>query len=508
VKACGSRKVLGVISEPSPKARSAAGGECQRKDGTPFWNDLYVSPVRDDQGHITHFVGVQHDISQHKAYEARLAYHATHDDLTRLPNRMQFEEKLHQRFAHAQESGERISVLFVDLDDFKPINDTLGHAVGDQVLIEVAKRLHAALRQADTVARLGGDEFVLLLTNIVDKGQVIDVAERLLPALAKPYCIAGHELYLTASVGIAMSQPDTPQPQTLIQQADMAMYKAKQQGRNAYAWFSHDINEVANERVSLRNDLQEAIDHQGFELHYQPLFNRHGRIDSVEALLRWPHPIKGYISPARFIPLAEATGQIMPISEWVLQRACKDMLKLQRSGLGELRVAVNLSPLQFHRDSFLATLRQTLLDTGLPAEQLALELTEGILMDNTDAAINILNELHTMQVSVSIDDFGTGYSSLSYLKHLPISTIKIDRSFISEITSSDGDSAIVQGVISMAHHLGLNVVAEGVETNEQHQRLLAYRCDLFQGFGLAKPMPLAELERLMAEQEVSTATNS
>ena len=512
------RFLQGPDSDPAMVAKLRCGIQEQRetqvtlcnyrKDGTPFWNDLYVSPVRDDQGHITHFVGVQHDISQHKAYEARLAYHATHDDLTRLPNRMQFEEKLHQRFAHAQESGERISVLFVDLDDFKPINDTLGHAVGDQVLIEVAKRLRAALRQADTVARLGGDEFVLLLTNIVDKGQVIDVAERLLPALAKPYCIAGHELYLTASVGIAMSQPDTPQPQSLIQQADMAMYKAKQQGRNAYAWFSHDINEVANERVSLRNDLQEAIDHQGFELHYQPLFNRHGRIDSVEALLRWPHPIKGYISPARFIPLAEATGQIMPISEWVLQRACKDMLKLQRSGLGELRVAVNLSPLQFHRDSFLATLRQTLLDTGLPAEQLALELTEGILMDNTDAAINILNELHTMQVSVSIDDFGTGYSSLSYLKHLPISTIKIDRSFISEITNSDGDSAIVQGVISMAHHLGLNVVAEGVETNEQHQRLLAYRCDLFQGFGLAKPMPLAELERLMAEQEVSTSTNS
>ena len=214
------RFLQGPDSDPAMVAKLRCGIQEQRetqvtlcnyrKDGTLFWNDLYVSPVRDDQGHITHFVGVQHDISQHKAYEARLAYHATHDDLTRLPNRMQFEEKLHQRFAHAQESGERISVLFVDLDDFKPINDTLGHAVGDQVLIEVAERLHAALRQADTVARLGGDEFVLLLANIVDKGQVIDVAERLLPALAKPYCIAGHELYLTASVGIAMSQPDTP----------------------------------------------------------------------------------------------------------------------------------------------------------------------------------------------------------------------------------------------------------------------------------------------------------
>ncbi|HAZ98374.1 MAG TPA: phosphodiesterase, partial [Halomonas sp.] len=348
------------------------------------------------------------------------------------------------------------------------------------------------LRQEDTVARLGGDEFVLLITNTGDEQQVIEVVERLLPALAKPYCLEGHELYLTASVGIAMSQPDTPQPQTLIQQADMAMYKAKQQGRNAYAWFSHDINALASERVSLRNDLQEAIDHQGFELHYQPLMDRQGNIASVEALLRWPHPSKGYVSPARFIPLAEATGQIMPISEWVLQRACHDMLALQRSGLGALRVAVNLSPLQFHRDSFLATLRQTLADTGLPAEQLSLELTEGILMDNTASAIEILHALRGMQVSVSIDDFGTGYSSLSYLKHLPISTVKIDRSFIHELTHSSDDAAIVQGIISMAHHLGLSVVAEGVETSEQHQRLLSYHCDGFQGLGLAKPMPLAE----------------
>ncbi len=475
-----------------------------RKDGTPFWNDLYVAPVRDQEGVVTHFVGVQHDISKHKAYEARLAYHATHDDLTRLPNRMHFEETLQAEFAQAQQGEHAISVLFVDLDDFKPINDSLGHAVGDQVLIEVGQRLKAALRQEDTVARLGGDEFVLLISSVSDEKQVIDIVERLLPALARPYCIDGHELYLTASVGIAISGPETPQPHSLIQQADMAMYKAKQQGRNAYAWFSSDINELASERVSLRNDLQEAIDHECLELHYQPLFDRSGNIVSVEALVRWRHPVKGYISPARFIPLAEATGQIMPISEWVLQRACSDMLSLQQKGLGSLKVAVNLSPLQFHRASFLATLRQTLSSTGLPAEQLTLELTEGILMDNTDAAIEILHALRSMQVSVAIDDFGTGYSSLSYLKHLPISTIKIDRSFINELIHSDDDAAIVQGIISMAHHLGLGVVAEGVENVAQHQRLMTYRCDMFQGFGLAKPMPLAELENIMAAFTAST----
>lgn len=477
-----------------------------RKDGTPFWNDLYVAPVRGQDGGVTHFVGVQHDISKHKAYEARLAYHATHDDLTRLPNRMHFEEALQAQFAKAQQEEHAISVLFVDLDDFKPINDSLGHAVGDQVLIEVGQRLKAALRQEDTVARLGGDEFVLLISSVSDEKQVIDIVERLLPALARPYCIDGHELYLTASVGIAISGPTTPQPQSLIQQADMAMYKAKQQGRNAYAWFSNDINELASERVILRNDLQEAIDHQNFELHYQPLFDGAGNIVSVEALVRWRHPVKGYISPARFIPLAEATGQIVPISEWVLQRACTDMLSLQQKGLGSLKVAVNLSPLQFHRASFLATLRQTLSSTGLPAEQLTLELTEGILMNNTEAAIGILHALRSMQVSVAIDDFGTGYSSLSYLKHLPISTIKIDRSFINELIHSDDDAAIVQGIISMAHHLGLGVVAEGVENDAQHQRLMTYRCDLFQGFGLAKPMPLAELENIMAAFTASTTS--
>lgn len=476
-----------------------------RQDGTPFWNDLYIAPVRDQEGRVTHFVGIQHDISQQKASEARLAYYANHDDLTRLPNRMLFEETLCKQFALAQTHEQRITVLFVDLDDFKPINDSLGHAVGDRVLFEVAQRLRDALRQEDIVARLGGDEFVLLLTNTPQEAQVEEVVERLLPALAKPYCIDGRELHLSASVGIAMSQPDTPQPQTLIQQADIAMYRAKQQGRNAYAWFHHNGNDIASERVTLRNDLQEAIERQAFDLYYQPIFSRDGQIASVEALLRWPHPTQGYISPDRFIPLAEATGQIMPISEWVLNRACTDMQQLNDKGLGAKCVAVNLSPLQFHRASFLETLSATLMNTGMPPAQLTLELTEGILMDNTANAIDILHSVRSMGIKVSIDDFGTGFSSLSYLKHLPISTVKIDRSFIKELTHSDDDAAIVQGIISMAHHLGLKVVAEGVETDEQHQRLLTYQCDFFQGFGLARPMPLSALEQLMTAQALSSS---
>lgn len=475
-----------------------------RKDGTPFWNDLYISPVRDQEGHVTHFVGVQHDISKHKAYEARLAYHASHDDLTRLPNRALFEEKLLAQFTLLQQGEQRLAVLFVDLDDFKPINDNLGHAVGDRVLIEVARRLQTTLEPNDTVARLGGDEFVILLADIEEEVQVVERVECMLTILARPYCLDGQELYLTASIGIALSQDTTLQPQTLIQQADMAMYKAKQQGRNAYEWFTQAFTDSVSERMVLRNDLQEAIEQDAFELHYQPLIDQRGQLAGVEALIRWPHTDKGWISPARFIPLAEATGQIIPISEWVLKRACLDMQALTLDGLGPVRVAVNLSPLQFHRSSFLTTLRQTLLDTGLAPEQLSLELTEGILMDNTEAAIDTLHALRSMQISVSIDDFGTGFSSLSYLKLLPISTVKIDRSFIHELTHSSDDAAIVQGIISMAHHLGLKVVAEGVESEEQHLRLMAYQCDMFQGFGLAKPMPIEALKVFIT----SLSTNS
>lgn len=464
-----------------------------RKDGSLFWNDLYIAPVRNPDEQLTHFVGVQHDISKHKAFEERLAYHATHDDLTQLPNRSLFEETLSDAFTKAQAQHQRVAVLFVDLDDFKPINDNLGHAVGDRVLEEVAQRLLGAVDEQHLVARLGGDEFVILHPRVQGEADVVEVAERLLAALSRPYYIEEHELYLTASVGIAISEEALLEPQMLIQQADMAMYKAKQRGRNAYQWFSAAFNDTASERLVLRNELQEAIENQAFELYYQPLLDRNGQLAGVEALLRWPHPTKGFISPARFIPLAEATGQIMPISEWVLNRACDDMQALAQQGLGEVSVAVNVSPLQFQRSNFLATLHQTLADTGLPPKQLALEITEGILMENTEVAIDTLRALRNMDVRVSIDDFGTGFSSLSYLKHLPVNTVKIDRSFIHELHQSEADSAIVKGIISMAHHLGLNVVAEGVETSEQHHQLLDYHCDAFQGFGLARPMPLASL---------------
>ncbi|MFP4639573.1 MAG: EAL domain-containing protein [Guyparkeria sp.] len=466
----------------------------RRKDGSLFWNELHIAPVEDDNGEITHYVGLQNDVSEQKSYEKQLAFNATHDNLTGLANRALFEDRLEHMVKLSRRRGTRVGVLFIDLDEFKPINDSLGHAVGDRILMEVAKRLADQVREEDTLARFGGDEFVVLLTDIHSEADTFDVAERLLPVIARPYRLEDHELYLSASIGIAVSESDTENPLSLIQQADMAMYRAKQQGHNTCQLFTGEINSQLLHRVGLRNDLQEAIEHEDFEVHYQPLVHSDDqRIVGLEALLRWHHPKHGHVSPATFIPLAEETGQIIPLSEWVLDRAARDMVNLCNLGLADARMAINLSPVQFNRPNFLDTIRRTLARTGLPAARLELELTEGILMNDTESAIEVLKELRDSRISVSIDDFGTGFSSLSYLKNLPIDTIKIDRSFVQHVETSDDDAAIVQGVISMAHHLGLRVVAEGIETDTQREILTRYGCDILQGYFFARPMPIAEL---------------
>lgn len=472
-----------------------------RKDGSPFWNDLYISPVLDEQGQLSHYIGVQNDITDEKRYQAELSFNASHDVLTGLPNRALLEDRLRQGCQISQRYQRSLAVMFIDLDGFKPINDSIGHDSGDQILIEVAQRMCLQVRPGDTVARMGGDEFLVLLPDLAREEDVLLVAERLLSDIARPYLIDGIELHITASIGITLSDGQLAQPAQLIQQADLAMYKAKQEGRNNYQWFTNDLNHRVGERVTLRNELQKALDNQAFELYYQPQIDgRSGRVVGVEALLRWNHPQRGFISPSVFIPMAEDTGQIIPLSAWVLDTACRQMRLLCEQGMSGPSVAVNISSIHFQRSNFVDSVQAVLSKHDLSAELLELEITEGVLLNHAERAIETLHQLKKLGVKIAIDDFGTGFSSLNYLKRLPIDKVKIDRSFVEEIISDQHDAAITQGIISMAHHLRLKVIAEGVETEPQFAFLKKSHCDLFQGYYFAKPMPFAELEAFMRER--------
>ncbi|QLC72184.1 EAL domain-containing protein [Pseudomonas sp. LPB0260] len=472
-----------------------------RKDGTPFWNALYIAPVPDEQGRITHFIGIQNDISEQKNFESQLAYNASHDVLTGLPNRSLLEDRLVQGCQISRRYQRSLAVMFIDLDGFKPINDSMGHSAGDQILVEVARRMNQQVRPGDTVARLGGDEFIVILPDLAREEDTLLVADRIIASIAQPYKVAGIEMHITASIGITLSDGTTEPPMALIQQADLAMYKAKQQGRNNYQWYTQDLNQRVNERVTLRNELQKAIEAEAFQLYYQPQIDgRSGRVVGYEALLRWQHSELGFISPAEFVPVAEDTGQIIPLSEWVLHTACREARALLDKGWSGRVMAVNISPIQFQRSGFVDTVRAVLEETGLPPELLELELTESVLLDNAERAIFVLHALKDLGVSLAIDDFGTGFSSLNYLKRLPIDKIKIDRSFVQEVISDSTDAAISLGIISMAHHLKLKVVAEGVETEPQYAFLKKNHCNEFQGFYFAKPMPLPLLEEFLRAQ--------
>lgn len=470
-----------------------------RKDGSPFWNHLYLGPVLDDQGRCTHIVGIQQDVSRVREYEHRLAHQASHDALTGLPNRQRFVSRLTRHHRRARRENGFLALLYIDLDDFRPVNDGLGHQVGDRLLAEVARRLVALLDQKDIASRLGSDEFALLLTGVEDERDVLARAEAILSSLSRPFELDGHRLQISASIGIASSLDPPAHAAELLQCADLAMQEAKRQGRNTWQWYGDEVANLMSEHVEMRLALQEAIREEQFLLHYQPIVDtRSGEVRSVEALVRWRHPEKGMISPGLFIPLAEQTGQIVAIGRWVLQQACRDMARLQAEGGPVLPVAVNISPLQFRRSGFLAQVERVLEASGWPAERLELEVTEGVLMSGTDRAIEVLHALRRRGVQVAIDDFGSGFSSLRYLRQLPITKVKLDRSFIHDIAHNGDNAAIVQGVITMAHHLGLKVVAEGIEAPEQRLDLLGRDCDLLQGFLFSHPLPLEGLTELPA----------
>jgi len=453
-------------------------------------------------GEIVGVFGIARDISDQKHFERQLSFNASHDQLTGLLNRVSLEDQLILDCHLSRLRKRRLAVMCIDLDGFKSINDSIGHYFGDQVLIEVARRMAEQIRPADTIVRMGGDEFIVLLPDLQRDEDVVPVVERLMASIARPYCIQGIDLHVSASVGITLSDGHLEQPMQLIQQADMAMYKAKQQGRNNFQWYTSDLNQRVCEHARLRNDLQKAIETQLLQLHYQPQIDaRTGRVVGIEALLRWEHPEKGFIPPAVFVPVAEDSGQIIPLSLWVLDTACAQLRELDDQGITGISMAVNISPMHFQRGHFVQYVQATLEKHGLRGEQLELEITESLLLHNAEQAIETLHRLKALGVRIALDDFGTGFSSLSYLKRLPIDKIKIDRSFIREIVTDHHDAAITQGIISMAHHLSLIVVAEGVETASQMEFLKGSRCDIFQGYHFARPMPFAALEAFLSHPE-------
>jgi diguanylate cyclase (GGDEF)-like protein/PAS domain S-box-containing protein len=470
-----------------------------RKDGTPFWNQLRISPVFDEQGHCSHFIGIQQDITHQKEQEARITYQTTHDLLTGLPNKAAFAERLGEALqAQSQQPGMLVA-LCMDLDGFKPINEELGHDIGNQVLVSVARRLESMLDRRAMLARLVGDEFGIFIRGCEDEQEVKDLAECLLIELAKPINVDGQMVHISASIGIASNHLPLNMPYELMQRADVALDRAKRQGRNTWQWFrGHEVRDTGH-RVALRHDLHIALAEDQFILHYQPVVDAvSGRIRSTEALVRWRHPTLGMISPGEFIPLAEQTGQIIPLGRWILRQACREMARFNLDRERALPVAVNISSLQFNREGFLDDVRDALSETGLSPRLLELEVTESVLLDGTASVIELMETLRSMGIQVALDDFGTGFSSLSYLRDLPTHKVKLDRSFIRETASDRRIAAIVQGVITMAHHMDMCVVAEGIETPEQHDDLSRRQCDLLQGYYFARPMPLKDLQLLPA----------
>ncbi|MDD5329551.1 MAG: EAL domain-containing protein [Sulfuricella sp.] len=472
----------------------------RRKNGDIFPEWLNISVVRDERGRITHYVGVFSDISAMKESESRLDHLAHHDPLTGLPNRLLLNARMEHSLARARRNNSQLAVLFLDLDHFKNINDTLGHPIGDLLLQETAHRLTGCVREEDTVARLGGDEFTLLLEDQQNSRYASDVAQKIIAALAERFVLQGHEVFVTCSIGISLYPSDGDNITTLFKNADSALYRAKEQGRNNYQYYTEELTTRAMERLSMENNLRHALERNELVVHYQPqvdLYN--GSIIGMEALLRWQHPEMGLIPPASFIPLAEETGLIIPIGEWVLRTACARLQAWIEAGLPKVRMAVNLSSRQFNQKDLAEVVAGALHDTGLDPRCLELELTESLIMQDAEAAILVLNTLKKLGVQFSIDDFGTGYSSLSYLKRFPIDRIKIDQSFVRNITTDPEDAAVSQAIISLSHSLNMKTVAEGVETAEQQEFLRSRQCDEIQGFHFSRPVPEQEMERLLKE---------
>ena len=438
------------------------------------------------------------DITERKKAQIQIERLAYYDMLTSLPNRVLLRDRLGQMIAKAGRNRLKLGVIFLDLDQFKAVNDTLGHDSGDHLLRVIAGRLNDCMRKSDTVARLGGDEFILLLDDVSNESVVGEVARKVLDILSQPISLGGREVFTTGSLGIALYPADGLDAETLLKNADTAMYQAKERGRNTFQFYASEMHAQALEKMLLANDLRRALERNEFFLEYQPqLCLKTGRMTGIEALLRWQHPDLGVIPPGQFIPMAEETGQILPIGRWVLETACRQNKAWQDAGFLPLRMAVNLSGKQFREGGLLESIKGVLQETGLPASYLELELTESILMENAGSTRHTLNALKEMGVQLAIDDFGTGYSSLNYLKHFPIDRLKIDKSFVQEIDIHPDDAAIAEAIIALAHSLRVHVVAEGVEQLSQLEFLRQRHCDEIQGFYFSRPLSASELESML-----------
>lgn len=476
----------------------------RRKNGEVYPKWLTITAVIGTDGKVSHYVGIHTDITERKATEEYINQLAFYDSLTKLPNRRLLNERLKHAIELNHRTGSEMAVLMMDLDKFKAVNDTLGHAAGDELLQQVAQRIKSQLREVDMVARLGGDEFVILMENVKHYEHVAPVAEAIIQALTEPFILnQNYDAYIGASIGIAIHPQHGVNAEELMDNADTALYHAKDQGRGCFAYFSEDLTQKARERIALESRLRRAIAQQELRVYFQPQLDiKTGQITGAEALVRWHDPTQGCLVPNSFIALAEETGLIVDIGSWVLRETCRQGREWLDKGLPPINLAVNVSPYQFSRCDLNALVMDVLKETGFPAEYLELEITESGLMDNQSSAMTILNNLHKQGVRIAIDDFGTGYSSLAYLKYFPLDVLKIDKTFIDDIPFSQGDMAIATTIISMGHHLGFKVLAEGVETQEQLAFLGEQGCNMYQGYLCSKAVPFAEFEALLAGQSV------
>ena len=458
--------------------------------GEKFAIHISITSIIDQTGRLSQYGAIISDVTQRKKDEEHIRYQANFDTLTGLPNRALFVDRLEQSLAAMARADSKLALLFIDLDGFKLVNDTLGHDKGDDLLNEAGRRIASCTRGGDTVARLGGDEFTVIMPNLHDARDAPVVAQRILDALTAPFVLDGTESFVSGSIGITIFPDDAKLSGDLLKNADAAMYRAKELGKANYQFFTADLNEQVVERLSIKNGLIKALERKEFDLYYQPKLSlRSGNFEGVEALMRWDSPDLGMVSPARFIPVLEETGMVVEVGAWAIQIACAQHQKWVDAGLGQKRMAVNLSARQLREMSFVSVLQDILQESNMSPEWLEIEITESMLMSDTESAISSLNVLHDMGIHVAMDDFGTGYSSLSYLKRFPIDTIKIDQAFVAEITSKSDDAEIIRTIINMGKTLRRQVVAEGVETEAQLALLKEYGCDQVQGYLLSRPVP-------------------